>query len=82
MSPKTPPPKLPAFPSARRVRAKTRFGRTRERARWRDDWRIYGWDYQHGRVEVYDLRGRHLGEFDSVTGEMTKPGNPARRIEP
>jgi len=28
-----------------------------------------GRNYQHGRVEVYDRRGRHLGEFDPASGQ-------------
>lgn len=44
--------------------------------------KIYEWDSQHGTVEVYDKTGRkHLGEFDSVTGEQTKPADPTRRVE-
>jgi hypothetical protein len=41
----------------------------------------YEWDYQHGRVERYDRRGWHLGEFDPETGAMTKPANPQQAIE-
>jgi hypothetical protein len=72
-----PPVNLPAFPDAVRVRPKN------NRTRWRDsDGNIYEWDYQHGRVEKYDKRGRHLGEFDPNTGEQTKPADPSRRTEP
>jgi hypothetical protein len=53
------------------------------RKRWRDpDGKIYEWDYQHGRVEVYDRRGRHLGEFDPDTGERWKDANPSYSVEP
>jgi len=60
---------LKAFPAAERVRPKT------GRHRWFDFQAgyIYEWDYQHGRVERYDKRGWHLGEFDPDTGAMTKP---------
>ena len=72
-----PPQNLPAFPDAVRVRRKN------NRVRWQDsDGNIYEWDYQHGRVEKYDRRGRHLGEFDPNTGEQTKPADPSRRTEP
>ena len=43
---------------------------------------IYEWDYQHGRVEVYDRRGRHIGEYDPETGAQTKPANPDYQVEP
>lgn len=44
--------------------------------------KIDEWDSQHGTVEVYDKTGhKHLGEFDSVTGEQTKPADPMRRVE-
>jgi RHS repeat-associated protein len=72
-----PPPKeLKAFPNAKKVRSKS------QRARWADDDYIYEWDSQHGRVEKYNKRGKHLGEFDPDTGEQTKPPDPGRSIEP
>ena len=74
----TPPPQgdLPIF-GAKRVRSKT------QRARWVDDeGNIYEWDSQHGRVEKYNKRGKHLGEFDPNTGEQTKPAKPDRTTEP
>jgi len=72
-----PPPKeLKAFPNAKRVRSKS------QRARWEDDDYIYEWDSQHGRVEKYNKRGKHLGEFDPDTGKETKPPKPGREIEP
>jgi hypothetical protein len=73
----SPPQNLPAFPDAVRVRRKN------NRVRWQDsDGNIYEWDYQHGRVEKYNKRGKHLGEFDPNTGEQTKPADPSRRTEP
>ena len=72
-----PPRNLPAFPGAKRVRSKS------QRARWVDeDGNIYEWDSQHGKVEKYNKRGKHLGEFDPNTGEQTKPADPSRSIEP
>jgi Cytotoxic len=71
------PRRLRAFPNAERVKPKS------GRHRWfdREDGYFYEWDYQHGRVERYDGRGRHLGEFDCETGAMTKPANPGQTIE-
>jgi hypothetical protein len=50
--------------------------------RWRDadGDLIYTWDALHGELEVYDLRGRHLGVADPVTGKRTKPALRGRRI--
>ena len=39
------------------------------------------WDSQHGAVEMYDKQGKHLGEFDAITGEQTKPAQSGRRVE-
>ena len=79
-----PPPKdLPAFPEARRVKPKTPIPGGGLRKRWEDKNYIYEWDSLHGRVEKYDKRGNHLGEFDPITGEQTKPADPSRpRIDP
>lgn len=55
---------------------------TKKRRRWQTtDNKFYEWDYQHGTIEKYDKNGRHLGEFDPVTGKQTKPANPKRKIE-
>jgi len=43
---------------------------------------IYEWDSQHGAVEVYNARGRPLGEYDPETGARLKPADPTREIEP
>ena len=73
---------LPAFPQACRVRAKTPFAGGL-RARWRDgNGDILEWDAQHGRVERFDRLGRHLGEFDPVSGAQTKAAERDRRIDP
>lgn len=74
---------LVAFPDAVKVDFKTRVqGGGGARRRWRDGkGRIYEWDSQHGTVEMYDKQGKHLGEFDPVTGEQTKPAKPGRKVE-
>jgi hypothetical protein len=78
----SPPGLLPGFPDARPARLKTPFpGGLRKR--WKDpDGRIYEWDYQHGDVEVYDKRGRHLGQFDHETGERQKDADSTMDVEP
>jgi len=42
---------------------------------------IWDWDATHNDIEAYDLRGRHLGSRDPITGEMYKPAVPGRRID-
>jgi hypothetical protein len=75
---------LPAYPDARAVRPKTSVqGGGGLRRRWVDSQgNIYEWDSQHGAVERYNSRGRHLGEFDPDTGAQTKPADPTRSVEP
>jgi Cytotoxic len=82
MSPVPAPAKLPAFPNAKRVRPKTYRKDGSMRHRWKDDKNIYEWDAQHGAVEKYDLRGRHLGQYDPDMGTLQKPADPTRRIQP
>ena len=79
-----PPKVLPGFPTAKRVTSKTRVkGTGLLRRRWRtDDGTIYEWDYQHGRVERYNKRGVHEGEFDGNTGEQTGQAISTRRVDP
>lgn len=73
---------LRAFP-AHRVRTKTPRLGGGLRQRWKDQsGSICEWDYQHGRVEVDDRRGRHIGEYDPETGAQTKPANPDYQVEP
>jgi hypothetical protein len=51
--------------------------------RWKDRrGLLYEWDSRHGTLEVYDAFGRHLGEFDAVTGSRLKIADLGRRIEP
>ena len=75
---------LPAYPDARWATPKTPIkGGGGLRPRWKDrDGVIYEWDFQHGAIEKYTKRGKHLGEFNHETGEQTKPADPTRRIEP
>ncbi|MDI9925383.1 colicin E3/pyocin S6 family cytotoxin [Rhodococcus sp. IEGM 1341] len=50
------------------------------RPRWTDNrGNILEWDYQHGALEKYTKNGKHLGEFDPVTGDMTKGPVPGRK---
>jgi len=79
----SPPKGLTAFPDAVKVDFKTRVrGGGGARRRWKDGkGRIYEWDSQHGAIEMYDKQGKHLGEFDPVTGEQTKPAKPGRKVE-
>ncbi|MCF7534053.1 colicin E3/pyocin S6 family cytotoxin [Pseudomonas petrae] len=78
-----PPPGLQAFPDAVKVTGKTKVqGGGGLCKRWKDGkGRILEWDSQHGALEIYDKQGKHLGEFDAVTGEQTKPVQPGRRVE-
>lgn len=77
------PPALPAFPDVKPAPMKTSVrGGGKKRRRWKDlSGRIYEWDSQHGKVELYTKQGKHLGEYDPETGEQTKPADPARRVE-
>ena len=75
---------LAAFPDFRLVRSKTptRGGGTLRR-RWKGpDGRIAEWDSLHGALELYSARGRHLGEYDPVSGIQLKAANPRYSVEP
>ncbi|MDI1334101.1 colicin E3/pyocin S6 family cytotoxin [Pseudomonas mandelii] len=74
---------LPAFPDIKPAPMKTSVrGGGKKRRRWKDpSGRIYEWDSQHGKVELYTKQGKHLGEYNPETGEQTKPADPARRVE-
>lgn len=79
-----PPPKdLPGIPGAKRAPPKTPRSGGGLRKRWREaDGRIYEWDSLHGTVEVYDKQGKHLGEWDPITGKKLKDANPDYKVEP
>ncbi|MEE4575259.1 colicin E3/pyocin S6 family cytotoxin [Pseudomonas alliivorans] len=80
-----PPPKsLQGFPEAVNIK---RFTSVKGGGGLRKRWRIakgliLEWDYQHGMVEMYNKRGKHLGEFNPETGTQTKDADPKRSIEP
>ena len=78
------PKSLAGFPGLFPVKWKTPMrGGGGMRRRWKDErGNIYEWDYRHGTVEMYDPRGRHLGEFDPVNGQKLKAAQPGRRVEP
>ncbi|MEO8489454.1 colicin E3/pyocin S6 family cytotoxin [Pseudomonas sp.] len=75
---------LTAFPEAVRAPSKTGVtGGGHLRPRWKDPHGyIYEWDFERGKVEKYNKRGKHLGEFDPITGERTKDAENTRRIDP
>lgn len=75
---------LPGFPDAKWASPKTSVkGGGSLRPRWRTrDGTIFEWDFQHGAVEKYNKRGKHLGEFNHLTGTQNKPADPTRTIEP
>jgi len=80
-----PPPKtLPAFKNAKLApKRKTTSAASGKRKRWiDDDGKIIEWDALHAEVEVYNKRGKHLGEFDPETGVQTKPANSSYKIKP
>jgi len=43
--------------------------------------RYYTWDSLHGEVEVFNVRGKHLGVLDPHTGLTTKPPVRGRKID-
>ena len=78
------PDSLPAFPDAKWAKSTTSVqGGGGLRPRWKSrDGTIYEWDFQHGAVEKYNKRGKHLGEFDHKTGTQNKAADPTRKVEP
>lgn len=75
---------LPGFPDAQKVKPKTSVqGGQGLRPRWRDkNGDILEWDSRHGRVERYNTRGVHLGEFSPETGKRLSPADPTRKVKP
>jgi Cytotoxic len=43
---------------------------------------ILEWDYRHGRIEKYDSRGNHCGEYDPMTGRQLKGPLRGRKVQP
>jgi hypothetical protein len=43
---------------------------------------IYEWDYRHGNIEVYDRRGKHLGDRLYPSGEPITGPVRTRSVEP
>ena len=78
------PSSLPGFPGAQRAKPKTPVqGGGGLRKRWKlPGGCILEWDSQHGEVEKYDKRGKHLDAFDPKTGKQLKDSIKNRRIEP
>jgi len=71
-----PPKDLKAFPNTKSAKRKN------GRKRWKDnDGKIYEWDSQHAKVEIYDKQGKHLGEYDPDTGEQKQPVDNSRKTE-
>jgi hypothetical protein len=59
-----------------------RVSNTEGERRWRDKHAavLYTWDDLHGEIEIFNLRGRHLGVGDPMTGVLIKPARKGRRI--
>lgn len=59
------------------------FGVRDGRKVWRsmDGQRYLTWDSQHGEVEVFNARGRHLGSIDARNGQFLKEAVKGRRLE-
>jgi hypothetical protein len=59
------------------------FGVRGGRRIWRskDGKHYYTWDSRHGEIEVFDVRGRHLGSVDARDGRLLKEAVPGRRLE-
>jgi hypothetical protein len=60
-----------------------RLGAYGGRLRWRSRERkqLYEWDSTHGEIEVYNLRGRHLGAAEPVLCILIKPADKRKRID-
>ncbi|MEA4822252.1 MAG: colicin E3/pyocin S6 family cytotoxin [Erysipelotrichales bacterium] len=50
---------------------------------WRSDDKesFFTWDSLHGEIEVFNMRGKHLGALDPVTGRMIKKAVKGRKID-
>lgn len=51
--------------------------------RWRswDRKLLYTWDSLHGKIEVFDARGRHVGVLHAITGSYIKDAVRGRTID-
>jgi hypothetical protein len=74
-------PPIPAPEDSPFLKELENLGHPHGRRRWRKGKRLYEWDSQHGEIEVYDLRGNHLGVADVMTGELVKDPVRGRRID-
>lgn len=59
------------------------LGAPHGRKRWRDldTGRLYEYDSQHGELEMYNNRGKHLGVVDVITGAVIKTPIRGRKID-
>jgi hypothetical protein len=77
--------KITGFSGLRSIKGMTpKQGGTGFRKRWADakNRKYYEWDSAEGELEVYLVSdGSHLGAFNHITGERTKPPNPKRNIK-
>jgi hypothetical protein len=39
------------------------------------------WDHLHGEIEVFSMRGKHVGTRDAITGRWIKDAVPGRWID-
>jgi hypothetical protein len=78
------PKNITGIPNLQKVKPKTSVqGGGGLRPRWKDDkGNIFEWDSQHGTLEKYNSRGKHLGEFDPNTGKQIKSPDNTRKIDP
>lgn len=52
-----------------------------QRKRWKANDQVYEEDPQHGELEKYNRRGKHLGSIDPESGEIIKGPVKGRSIE-
>jgi hypothetical protein len=60
-----------------------RCGAPAGRMRWRNSKgdRLYEWDSQHGHIEAYDKRGRHVGALDAISEEKIGEAVRGRTVD-
>lgn len=51
------------------------------RWRTRDSDFLLTWDSLHGEIEAFNMRGRHVGVRDAITGDWIKGSVAGRRID-